>query len=203
MRNSAIVGLAILVFAVTAFAYSGGPPDGRTGAPGESTCADCHGNLNTGSGQIAAFGPDSYVPGDTLDISIYVSQLGQTRWGFEMTILDESDNPVGNFLIVEPTRTQLSIAGSGRHYVKHTSVGTDPGPPDTSPGWTVKWVSPSVNPGAVTFFLAGNAANGNGATSGDFIYTGDLQYDATGTDVLEPLETASSWGRVKALYRSR
>src|SRR5215467_412845 len=44
----------------TAHGFSFGPPDGRTGAPGESTCNGCH--LGTsGIGQLTITVPSSYL----------------------------------------------------------------------------------------------------------------------------------------------
>ena len=192
--------LAASVFlAATASAFSSGPPDLMTGAPGEGTCADCHGNLNVGSGYVNATGPAEFMPGDTLDIFIEVAQAGQTRWGFEMTALDGSDQPVGQMLLIDVARTQLSTdLGTGRQYAKHTSLGTDAGVADTSPGWAVRWASPADPVESVTFYVAGNAANNNSFSSGDFIYTATLHYDSTQTAISESPVT---WSRIKSLYR--
>jgi hypothetical protein len=197
---AAVVALAVV--AGTALGYSGGPPNALTGAPGEGTCANCHGNLNTGDGRITVNAPSSFSPGDTVTLSVKVLQEGQSRWGFELTVLDDTHAPIGNLVIVEPARTQLSLdGGTGRQYVKHTALGTDPGTPDESPGWTVDWASPDAPLGAVTFYIAGNAANGNGSSSGDFIYTNVFMYgdDQTSAEALTALPT--TWGRVKALFK--
>jgi hypothetical protein len=199
IQATALGFLSLLLVASGAAAYSGGPPNARTGAPGESTCADCHGNLNVGPGYASASGPATFLPGETLDIYVEVAHDGQQRWGFEITALDGSDQPVGQFVLVEPARTQLATEpGTGRQYAKQTAAGTDLGTPDVSPGWTVRWASPADPIESVTFYVAGNAADGNGSTSGDFIYTGSLHYDDTQTAIAEDVTT---WGRLKALFR--
>jgi hypothetical protein len=185
-----------------ALGFSDGPPDGRTGAPGEFTCADCHGNLNTGDGRVTVDAPSAFAPGDTIRLVVRVAQGGQVRWGFELTVLDDADVPVGDLIVVEPARTQFSLdTGTGRQYVKHTSLGTDLGSPDVSPGWTVDWASPDAPLGAVTFYIAGNAANGDGSSTGDFTYTNALMYgdDQTSAETLTDLHT--TWSRVKALFK--
>jgi hypothetical protein len=158
-----------------AYGFSSGPIDGVTGAPGDSTCHDvgCHsGNpLNSGGGTLAISTTATYTPGDTLDVMVDLGQQGQLRWGFELTVLNSLGQPVGELILSEPTRTQSSVSGSGRQYVKHTTLGTDSGTLDSAPGWTLTWVAPTVDSGAVTFYAAGNAANGSGTTLGDFIYT--------------------------------
>jgi len=156
-----------------AWAYSSGPPDAHTGAPGEVTChSGCHNSfaLNSGSGLFTVSAPPTYSGGDTLTLSIGLQQAGQQRWGFELTVLNSSNQPVGNLIVVEPTRTQKSTFLS-RQYVKHTTAGTDIGTLHAAPGWTVRWAAPAVGVGPVTFYAAGNAANGNGTNLGDYIYT--------------------------------
>ena len=37
--------------------------------------------------------------------------------------------------------------------------------------WTFKWTAPTNDVGPITFYAAGNAANGDFSTSGDYIYT--------------------------------
>ncbi len=204
MRTTATTLTVIILMGAVGAAqgFSGGPPNAKTGAPGEGTCADCHGNLNIGDGRITVSAASAFAPGDTISLLVKVSQPGQIRWGFELTVLDDADMPVGDLMIVEPTRTQLSVdVGTGRQYVKHTSVGTDLGTPDESPGWTIEWASPEAPLGAVTFYIAGNAANGNGFNTGDFIYTNLLMYgdDQTSAEALTNFET--TWGRVKALFK--
>jgi hypothetical protein len=191
--------LGTLACAGAAVGFSTGPPDGATGAPGEFTCADCHGNLNVGDGTMTVTAPTSYAPGDTIDVSLKVEQEGQVRWGFELTVLDAADLPVGDIIVTEPTRTQLSIGGvTFRQYLKHTALGTDLGTPDESPGWSFKWASPAVDPGPVTFYIAGNAANGDGSSSGDFIYTSVFMYDDSHSFIVDEEAT---WGMIKSLYR--
>lgn len=178
----------ILFVTSSLWAYSSGPPNGVTGAPGESTCAvaGCHGNLNTGSGSVSLSAPSEYKPGDTIDISVSLEMLGQTRWGFEATVLSSAAEPVGTVLLDDPVRTQLSSALGGRQYVKHTLPGTDPGVADIAPGWNFRWVAPAAETGEVTIYVAGNAANGNFAPSGDYIYTSNLTVaEAVSTDFEE------------------
>lgn len=172
----AVLG-AVLINQI-AFAYSSGPPNAVTGAPGESTCgiASCHGNLNTGSGSVSLDAPLEYRPGDTIDLSVVVAMIDQQRWGFEATVLDTLDQPVGEIILTDPSRTQLGSA-LGRQYVKHTLAGTDNNTPDQSPGWSFQWIAPETDAGSVVFYVAGNAANGNNTNSGDFIYTHSVTVD--------------------------
>ena len=54
--------------------------------------------------------------------------------------------------------------------MKHTSAGTFAGTPGPT-SWQYQWTAPAASVASVTFYAAGNAANGTGNTSGDYIYT--------------------------------
>ena len=166
----AIVG-GVVALTPIIWAYSSGPPNGRTGAPGETDCSFCHNSflVDSGPGSTVIDGPGSYTPGDTVELRINVYSQGQQRWGFELTALDSAFGGVGVFVLTEPSRTQLSQSGS-RSYVKHTLIGTDSGMADSSLGWTLRWVAPSSDRGPVTFYAAANAADGDNATDNDYIY---------------------------------
>lgn len=172
-RQLTSTALLVLVTTSLTIAFSSGPPDGVSGAPGDNNCTACHGGnpLNMSGGSMSITAPATFTAGDTIDLTINLARTGQQRWGFEITALDTADAAYGT-LLVTSAAMQKSGALPAREYVKHTSAGTFPGTPNASPGWTVRWVSPtggSTSP--VVFYAAGNAANGNGSTSGDFIYT--------------------------------
>ncbi|MDP2361535.1 MAG: choice-of-anchor V domain-containing protein [bacterium] len=157
----------LLVCPALAFGYASGPPNGLTGAPGEGTCIQCHDSfgLNSGSGLLTISGPDEYEPGQTYPITVTLAHAGQSRWGFQMTPLD-----LGALLVTDFVNTQGSSTG-GNSYVKHTTTGTQAGTADGPVSWTCDWIAPATDVGPVTFYAAGNAANGNFSNSGDYIYT--------------------------------
>lgn len=163
---SPIILAFVLLLPSPAQPYSGGPPDGVSGGPGEDTCVMCHSTfgLNSGPGMLTIAGPPSYEPGQTYPVTVTLQQAGQTRWGFEFSPLDQ-----GTCTIIDPTQTQLSLSG-GRTYVKHTVAGTNAGTPGPT-AWTFNWTAPTDPPASITFYAAGNAANNDGGNSGDYIYT--------------------------------
>ena len=169
------ITMIIIVVAAAGFVmgWSIGPPDGRTGAPGEPDCTQCHlsNPLNSGDGAFSVSAPADYLPNQSIDLTINLEDPGQMRWGFQMTVLDENDQGVGELVVVDAARTQVSNSPDGRQYAKHTLDGTDAGTADASPGWTVRWIAPSTDVGPVTFYAAGNAANGDGTANGNFVYT--------------------------------
>ena len=182
-------------------AISSRPPAGKTGAPGEGLCSDCHtGNtVNDGLGSVAIGGvPLAYTPSQTYTLTVAVQHSGQIRWGFELTVLKNSDNTavgaLANTTLLTATQTSL-----GRTYVSHTTLNGQDGTLLNFPsgGWTFDWTAPAAGAGTVTFYAAGNAANGNGLNSGDFIYsTSVASMEATSTGV-----STTTWGKIKTLYR--
>jgi hypothetical protein len=166
--------LILAIFATVAHAFSSGPPAGVTGAPGEGTCVQCHtGTLNSGGGSIVIEGvPDQYEPGAEITLTVRVRHPDRRRWGFQLTALNGNNRGVGTFALVDRSTTRLveGVAGlEGRTYVEHTSAGTFEG--EQSGVWQVRWTAPAEDAGLITFYAAGNASNGNNASSGDSIYT--------------------------------
>jgi len=156
-------------------AFSSGPPPGYTGAPREEpeACAECHVPPDAGTGHISISAPSTYVPGQTYPITVTHSNVDQTRirWGFELTVLDTSDEKAGDLQTLDGFTQVLNNAGPGgaRQYIEHTSAGTFVGQHNGA-SWTFNWTAPSTDIGPVTFYAAGNQANNDGNTSGDYIY---------------------------------
>ena len=156
---------------------SGGALPGFAGdpIPGESqpaTCATCHRSfdLNSGDGGVAIDAPAAFGPGETVRITVTVDNRttpvegGAARQGFEAVVKDAAtDEPVGTVALVDAAATRF--AGSDGVYVTHTAGGT------AQTSWAFDWTAPPTPAGAVRVYAAGNAANGNGGTSGDHVYT--------------------------------
>lgn len=159
-------------------ASSSGPPASHTGAPGEPTCATtgCHGfNVNDGPGTLTLTGlPElGYALNEQYDVTVTLTQAQRALFGFEMTALDANGRAAGQWDNLEPQRIELfnnRVGANTRVYAGHRQAGTVPNGPNQS-SWVLRWKAPATNIGRVTFYVVGNAANGNGATSGDFIYT--------------------------------
>jgi aldose sugar dehydrogenase len=156
-------------------AFSSGPPAGYTGAPGEEpeACAECHVPVDAGTGHITITAPQTYIPGQTYQITVTHTNPDPTRirWGFELTVLDTSDEKAGELQNLDGLTQILNNAGPGsaRQYIEHTGAGTFIGQQNTA-SWTFNWTAPAIDIGVVTFYAAGNQANNDGNTSGDYIY---------------------------------
>ena len=169
-------GVLVLLFAVstgTVFAFSFDPPDEKTGAPNENTCAqaNCHtGNdLNASGGSLILTVPETYIPNEVYTIVVNLSRNGQSRWGFEMTALDADGARAGSFAADDAGKTQASETNS-KQYMQHTTVGTAAGTNDAH-SWEFEWTAPEADIGPITFYAAGNAANNAAGSIGDYIYT--------------------------------
>ncbi len=155
-----------LAIPIVVLGFRGGPPAGRTGAPGELTCfaAGCHqtasGALIEDSAAIQVNFPDgaAYQPGQAQSLTLMVNDPEGQVFGFQLSARDPSNAQAGTLTPVDAT-TQVVSAG-GIDYIEHTG-------PRADGTFTFDWTPPGDNVGAITFYVAANAANN------DFLPTGD------------------------------
>jgi hypothetical protein len=181
-----LASAAFLLNPSPAASYSSGPPDGFAGEPPlYRDCTLCHGTDLPGDGALILLDlPDIYTPNQTYDLEIQLQDPGQFRWGFELTALDDASEDQGGILLVtDKITTQLSENQGGHpDYLKHTLTGTYQGVPNGPVSWQFQWTAPAS--GNVTFYAAGNAANGDGQNDdGDVIYLARAQVAAPVTGV--------------------
>lgn len=152
--------------------FTANPPVARTGAPGEGNCTACH----SGSTQSAAgvvdytFSEPSnfYYPDSTYSITLSVPS--GVKNGFEMTILDGSNNAAGTFTAGSGSSTASS---GGRNYIRHSaSTGVT--------SWSFDWTAPDSDLGNLTVYYSFVKANNNGQNSGDEIYLGQESISVAG-----------------------
>lgn len=143
--------------------FSVNPPTGKTGAPGEGTCTDCHsGSVLDGDG-IVTFGFDGadseYVPGQVYNLSIS-SALANGKNGFQLTILNSSNLKAGNFQA--GTHSATTLVGGKQYIRQSTSTGVS--------SWQFQWTAPATEMGDLTAYYAYNKTNGSSTTAGDVVY---------------------------------
>lgn len=187
--------LVLLATAALCAASSAGPPDAKTGAPGEGTCSDCHSGI-TGtpdSTSLSGVPGNTYTPGTLYNMTLSLQWAIQRRWGFEITALNPGGGSAGQVIVSDPVNTQFSSIGSG--YLKQTSAGTFNGTP-LGVSWQFQWQAPAAGSGTVVFYWCGNACNGNNSTSGDAVCRDSLVL-TEGTAVAEPRTPAPTrrWWR--------
>lgn len=159
-------------------ASANGPTPGHTGAPAEANCTSCHSDfpVNSGTGSVTITGiPANYLPNQSISITATTAQADAVIYGFQLTAVDSTGATVGTFTIPSQTPPQMQevfglIDGDVRHYIEHTVDGIVPSQ-FGSRSWTFTWTAPAQRRGKIGFYLAGNAANSDGNTSGDYIYT--------------------------------
>ena len=82
-------------------AFSSAPPTGRTGAPGDGLCTNCHGDTASFDGDITISGiPNNPLPNTTytVRVDIDVTSGNPVRGGFQLVALDDTnDNQAGTW----------------------------------------------------------------------------------------------------------
>jgi hypothetical protein len=160
--------------------FSSNPPAARTGAPGEANCTACHAGTAMSAEGVVFFtvgGGPNYTPGETYPISI--ATVGGSKNGFELTILDGSDNQAGT-LAAGPNTSIISEGG--RQYIRHSAS-------EGMGSWTFDWTAPATNVGELTAYYSFNKANNNDGSSGDEIFLGSTAIPPFNVSIAEnPLE---------------
>jgi uncharacterized protein (TIGR03437 family) len=183
-------------------AFSGGPEPSLTGAPGEGTCTGCHaGGPSGGTLQITGL-PANYMADQEYTLTVTIAQQGRPRFGFQTTVIDSAGRQAGTLIVSDAARTQSvngSVQGNQRTYIEHNLAGTNP----SSQGqniWTFRWRAPAASTGRVTFYVAGNAANGDFLNTGDSIYTTNASSEpgAQPTPTPTPSPTPRAFASVSA-----
>ena len=180
MKKIYILPLLIL-FTVLAIASVMSPSGyaGKTGSPGENNCTGCHTSfaVNSGPGTITITSPNltnwEYVLGQTYQIDVTVSQLSMPLFGFDFEALKTSDNKNGGVLaiIAGNLETQLkpvNVNGSSRTNVVHKHDG---GLTNDTHTFSFNWTAPATNVGNIMLYASGNAADDQGDSLGDYVYT--------------------------------
>jgi uncharacterized protein (TIGR03437 family) len=184
-RTAFIFGGALFALPLVMNANSSGPPVRHTGAPGDApqacATAGCHTGtaVNGGGGRVTLTfeGGDTYVPGQRKRVTVTIEDAAN-RYGFQATVRLVSDlangqagrfvNQSGLLVLCSNDATRPSSgncpASAPVEFLSHASS-------LTSRTVTFEWEAPATNVGDVRFYVAGNAANGNGSSTGDRIYT--------------------------------
>ena len=159
-----------------------GAPPNNTGSPGDGkSCAriGCHNTTaNTGPGSVNIDHTDipaaGYAPGQKYSITVNVVDGDRFTFGFEFTAENSATNKMGT--LIGNTAIQVdNVNGSATHKIANgTGV------------FTFDWQAPSSTDD-ITFYVAGNAANGDGNSTGDRIYTGSstIKRDLTATGIAD------------------
>ena len=175
-----MLGLAQVSSAYSSRALS--TPETGGPFPGEQVCARCHqgSEVNSGSGSLQLLVGEvsasdyMYTPGQTVTLIVQFTDATVARSGFQLTarsgdgcgqpgtLADTGATPAGTIRVQEATcgtGGTVQLAGHRRPEVGTTAT------------WQVNWTPPDESVGPVTVAVAVNGTNGNGARTGDKIYT--------------------------------
>lgn len=160
--------------------YASNPPDGHTGAPGDSLCSACHSPANPAyAGTVTINGvPSTIQPNTDYNVTVTVTKTAGNgvKAGFQWVALNESNQNAGTVVNTGPaTGTDFF---NGRTYVDHRPAQNFIG---NTVNYTFTWRSPLGPAGSeVTMYAVGNIANGNNAESNDRIVTTSQSYTIAG-----------------------
>ena len=170
MKIKSLLTFTAIVFAACLwFSNSNGPGEiqgvDRTGSPlSPGYCNDCHsgGNFATNV-RMALIDPDGdtiseYVPGAAYTLRVQVLGEGASGYGFQAVALNSDNSGAGSYGAA-PDGMQVTTV-NGVEYPEHSSRAED--------GlFEIEWTAPEEGSGPISFYVAGNAVNGNFDISGD------------------------------------
>jgi len=163
-----LVGLLFGFFFLLSF--SANPPQLRTGAPGERTCAtsDCHSPASVViNGHVDLIGlPDQLIRGEIypIRVELIADQGMPARGGLQMTALTLEEEPVE--LWMNPGESSTISSTAGRFYFEHDPAINFVG--DTLV-YTLDLQYNGDSSSDIIIYGSANFANGNGARTGDRI----------------------------------
>ena len=178
-----MVSLPMLVWA-----FSSGPDPRSEGGPGgpAASCAQsgCHVGtaLNAGGGKVELQFPDglTYTPGVKQRIKVVITDSTARTYGYQLSARlasNETAGQAGRFDTVGTGQLILCQDGRERSAAGSCAASTpleflEHSRPATANTIEFDWTPPAAaTAGNVRFYVAGNAANGDGRNSGDKIYT--------------------------------
>jgi len=158
----------ILLLLVALSSFSPNPPNGRTGAPGENTCATCHDSPPAGVQGLVSIEdlPTTVMPNTTYTLTVRTTATmgSPSTGGFQLVALDDNDVNMGD-LISTSNDTGTNTAGTGREYMEHRGDKNVNNSEEVS--WTFDWVAPATGSGKVNMWASAVLANNNGSTNND------------------------------------
>lgn len=169
------VAIPAIALAAVPWAFSDGPPAGRTGAFGEALCTECHfDNLpNDSLGALEITGlPERFVAGQSYPVEIRIRHPDLQRGGFQLAARWMDGNEVGRQAgRLETVDAQVRVRdSSGVSYAQHRYA-RDRAKDSDAVTYSLRWQAPASATGAVAVDVAANAANGDFSSLGDWIYS--------------------------------
>ena len=194
LTTTVCFAVCVCFFASATMLSSSLPPQGFTGITPGSNCRTCHsGNpLNANGGTVVISGlPENYAPGTTYTFSVVVNHANadRIRWGFSVKAAGTNNDDAGSFSTTNP-----NALNNGPELSHQNAPNTAPATSFTFSN--LRWTAPT-NPTAqqqsITFYVAGNASNGDFDTGGDFVYTATRSITLQTSSVQERVPGVDNW----------
>lgn len=155
--------LGFCLITSSAFIMHSGGEIGKTGSPGEATCANCHsggaGITTVSVNATPAITNNQYVPGQVYNMTITVANASLNKYGFDCEILTSTNANAGTISNAGPG-VQFANSGAKKN-ATHTATKAGTGSAD----FTFDWTAPAS--GNAIIYVGGNAVNGNNSDTGD------------------------------------
>jgi len=163
-----LVLFLIVAIPAMVWSYSSNPPLATTGAPGEGTCADCHGDeAGRGNIKVTASGGTHYHPGVKQHLKVTITDPNANIWGYEMTSVRASKPTTGTG-IFKATNNLSDVRTLGTK--SYAAQINDQQGKTKAVTFAIDWIPPKKNVGKITLYLAGIGAY----TTGESCYMGRL-----------------------------
>jgi hypothetical protein len=165
-----LVVITIVAVPLMVWSYPNDPPLGKTGAPGEGTCADCHqGGSGGGSITVTSSNGTKYQPGVKQKLTVTITDPNASFWGYEMTSVKTKvpSQGKGNF---KPADKNSDVRKSGTK--SYAAQINDFAGQTSKAVYVINWVPPAKSVGKITLYVAG--VGGTGDPSGDSVYLNRL-----------------------------
>jgi len=192
----------LAIATIVTYGYEFGPDPGYTAAPGDngSGCmaSGCHTDVpNTGGGsvKIVASGGTIYVPGQTQQIQVTITDSTKRKYGFELSArIDSAPKMMGagtltstdaNTDVIDcKTAGVVPFAGScpsgnTLQWIEHNITGYMRSAPPSAT-YSFNWTPPATNVGTITLYAAGNAGSGALLVGNTDTYLTSLQLSPAG-----------------------
>lgn len=183
------------------FAESVTPSMGYTGAPtdhGGQNCSTCHTGhtVNDPSGSLKVT-VSNYVPNVQQLIEIVVQNPNASRWGFQITIREQTNETLssGTFSIPTAILSEQVVCDDGSQFGSLASCVTSPrqfaehlnaprGVKGQAYQFYVTWMGPPEEVGRLEVYVSAVAADGDDTDQGDYVYTYTQTLENAGTCTL-------------------
>ncbi len=173
-KNKKLVQISLFLFSLMLLAFSGNPPNGASGAPGDVACTNCHsGGTQDIEFNVLGFPQSDITPNTVYPITVEIIQNtpdtdANDRGGFQMTVIRASlpsSSSIGTLASTDANATVSFF--NGRQYFEHNNGAKFFNSQDTI-RYTGTWTAPSsVSVLDVNVFATSVVANGNGVPTGD------------------------------------